>query len=86
MQALYNANKAVMMVNVGMLIQQTSKVALHNGTAAAPRNLYSHSNQTLQWQTSNPIGTEVRLVRSRSPRRSPEIDHIYSNRLDHTKN
>ena len=55
-QALYNANKAAMVFNVGMLVQPTTKAALRNGTAAAPRNLYSHSDQTLQWQTSNPMG------------------------------
>jgi len=39
MQALYNANKAAMIFNVGMLVQPTTKVALRNGTAAVPRNL-----------------------------------------------
>jgi uncharacterized protein (DUF1501 family) len=55
-QALYNANKAAMLFNVGMLVQPTTRATLRNGTAPTPRNLYSHSDQTLQWQTSNPMG------------------------------
>jgi uncharacterized protein (DUF1501 family) len=52
MQRLYNARKAAMMFNVGTLVQPTTKANLNSATL--PRNLYSHSDQTQQWQTANP--------------------------------
>ena len=54
-QALYNQNKAAAMLNVGMLVQPTTKADLQLGRAT-PRNLYSHSDQTAQWQAANPNG------------------------------
>ena len=55
MQALYDANEAAMVFNVGMLMQPTTRTTFRNGTAAAPRNLHFHLDQTLRWQTSNPM-------------------------------
>lgn len=51
-QRLYNQRKAAMMFNVGTLVQPTTKANLNSATL--PRNLYSHSDQTQQWQTANP--------------------------------
>ncbi len=54
-QALYNQNKAAAMLNVGMLVRPITKADLRTG-GATPRNLYSHSDQTAQWQAANPNG------------------------------
>jgi len=43
--------------NVGTLIRPLTQKDLQGGQAALPRNLYSHSDQTSQWQTSIPQGT-----------------------------
>ena len=40
--------------NVGTLVQPTTKDSLNS--SALPRNLYSHSDQTQQWQSSDPNG------------------------------
>jgi uncharacterized protein (DUF1501 family) len=54
-QALYNQGKAAGLLNVGMLVRPTTKADLRTG-GAVPRNLYSHSDQTAQWQAANPNG------------------------------
>ena len=51
-QRLYNQQKAAMVFNLGTLVQPTTKANLNSATL--PRNLYSHSDQTSQWQTANP--------------------------------
>jgi uncharacterized protein (DUF1501 family) len=53
---LYQANKAAMIFNVGTLVGPMTKtqVQSNNPPFAMPRNLYSHSDQTQQWQTANP--------------------------------
>lgn len=53
-QRLYNQGRAAMVLNVGMLARPTTKADLRSGPL--PRNLYSHDDQTQQWQTSNPLG------------------------------
>ncbi len=50
---LYNAGKAAMVFNVGTLVRPTTKAEYQSGVSL-PRNLYSHSDQQSQWQTSNP--------------------------------
>ncbi len=45
---------AAVVFNVGTLVRPTLKTAL--GTTPLPRNLYSHSDQTQQWQSSDPNG------------------------------
>lgn len=40
--------------NVGTLVKPTTRLTL--STTPLPRNLYSHSDQTQQWQTSDPNG------------------------------
>ena len=51
---LYQANKAAMIFNVGTLVAPTTKQQIQQGGVTLPRNLYSHSDQTQQWQTANP--------------------------------
>jgi uncharacterized protein (DUF1501 family) len=54
MQRLYTQNRGAMVFNVGTLVQPTFKDTLR--TTVLPRNLYSHSDQTQQWQSSDPNG------------------------------
>ncbi len=53
-QRLYNQGRAAMVLNVGMLVRPTTKANIRN--TPLPRNLYSHDDQTQQWQTSDPTG------------------------------
>ena len=53
-QRLYNQQLAAMVFNVGTLVQPTEKATLDS--IMLPRNLYSHSDQTQQWQSSDPNG------------------------------
>ena len=52
-QSLYNANRAAVVLNVGTLVRPTTKAQYQAGQNL-PRNLYSHSDQTSQWQTGTP--------------------------------
>ncbi|MCS7023621.1 MAG: DUF1501 domain-containing protein [Bryobacteraceae bacterium] len=53
-QRLYNQQRVAMVFNVGTLFRPTTKAQLN--TTPLPRNLYSHSDQIQQWQTSDPNG------------------------------
>jgi uncharacterized protein (DUF1501 family)/glyoxylase-like metal-dependent hydrolase (beta-lactamase superfamily II) len=53
-QRLYSEQRAALTLNVGTLVQPTTRSELDN--IALPRNLYSHSDQTQQWQSSDPNG------------------------------
>jgi uncharacterized protein (DUF1501 family) len=53
-QRLFNQSQAAMVFNVGTLVRPTTRATLNSGTL--PRNLYSHSDQTQQWQSSDPNG------------------------------
>ena len=53
-QRLYNQQQAAVVFNVGTLFQPTTRATLNS--AMLPRNLYSHSDQTQQWQSSDPNG------------------------------
>ena len=56
-QSLYNQGKASVLANVGMLVQPISRAAyLSNNSAIVPASLFSHSDQTSQWQTAIPNG------------------------------
>ena len=58
LQQIYNTNKNMaLMANVGTLIKPVTQKDLQSGQAQLPRNLYSHSDQTSQWQTSIPQST-----------------------------
>jgi uncharacterized protein (DUF1501 family) len=57
-QGLYNQGKAAVLANVGMLVQPiTRSVYLTNNSALVPSALFSHSDQSSQWQTGIPSGT-----------------------------
>ena len=53
-QRLYNQQQAAAVFNVGTLFGPTTKAELES--SLLPRNLYSHSDQTQQWQSSDPNG------------------------------
>jgi uncharacterized protein (DUF1501 family) len=53
-QSLFNQQYAAAVLNVGTLVRPTTKATLNS--TQLPRNLYSHSDQTQQWQTSDPNG------------------------------
>ncbi len=56
-QGLYNQGKAAVLANVGMLVQPiTRAVYLTNNDALVPSALFSHSDQSSQWQTGIPSG------------------------------
>ena len=54
---LYQQKNMAVLANVGTLVRPLTKAQLQSNNAEVPRNLYSHSDQTQQWQTSNPQGT-----------------------------
>jgi uncharacterized protein (DUF1501 family) len=53
-QRLFNENRAALVFNVGTLVRPTTRDALNS--IMLPKNLYSHSDQVQQWQTSDPNG------------------------------
>jgi uncharacterized protein (DUF1501 family) len=53
-QRLYNQQQTAMVFNVGTLVRPTTRANLRD--TSLPRNLYSHSDQTQQWQSSDPNG------------------------------
>src|SRR5579871_5485954 len=57
-QGLYNQGKAAVLANVGMLVQPiTRALYLTNNSAVVPNALFSHSDQSSQWQSGIPTGT-----------------------------
>jgi uncharacterized protein (DUF1501 family) len=53
-QRLYNQQQVAIVCNVGTLVRPTTQDTLND--VSLPRNLYSHSDQTQQWQSSDPNG------------------------------
>ncbi len=54
---LYNAGNAAILANVGMLVQPTTRqIFQSNNRALLPAQLFSHSDQTNQWQSAIPNG------------------------------
>lgn len=55
LQTLFNEDKLAVVFNVGTLVRPTSKAQYNSGLAAyRPPQLFSHSDQVTQWQTSIP--------------------------------
>ena len=54
LQGLFNTGRAGLIANVGPLVAPVTKTAYDNGTAALPPQLFSHSDQTMHWQTAIP--------------------------------
>lgn len=57
LQSLYNQKRAALVFNVGTLVRPLTRAQYRAGGSPVPKNLYSHSDQTNQWQTSNTAGT-----------------------------
>lgn len=55
-QSLYNAGRAAILANVGMLVTPTTRTSYNLPNAVVPNSLFSHSDQTSQWQTAIPTG------------------------------
>lgn len=51
---LFNSGKLAVVANVGTLLYPTTQADYQNGTVVLPPQLYSHDDQTTQWQTSRP--------------------------------
>ncbi|MFB3828920.1 MAG: DUF1501 domain-containing protein [Bryobacteraceae bacterium] len=51
---LYQRRQAAVIANVGVLVRPVSRDEYLRGAAPVPSNLYSHSDQQMQWQTSVP--------------------------------
>jgi uncharacterized protein (DUF1501 family) len=57
MQALFNSGKLAVLANVGTLVAPVTRAQYKSGTAKLPRQLFSHNDQSVQWQTSLPDQT-----------------------------
>jgi uncharacterized protein (DUF1501 family) len=54
--SLWTAGHAAVVANVGSLVQPVSRADYIAGKSPVPSNLFSHSDQQMQWQTSVPSG------------------------------
>lgn len=54
LQTLFAQQRVAILANVGPLVAPVTLDGWNNGTAALPPQLFSHSDQTLHWQTSIP--------------------------------
>ncbi|MDH4189703.1 MAG: DUF1501 domain-containing protein [Betaproteobacteria bacterium] len=56
MKTLFDAGRAAIVANVGPLLMPIpDKVAYRSGTVQRPANLFSHSDQTAQWNSTDPL-------------------------------
>jgi uncharacterized protein (DUF1501 family) len=54
LQSLFNAGQCAVLLNVGSLSYPITKAQYQSGAVPQPPQLYSHSDQQTQWQTSIP--------------------------------
>ncbi len=54
LQSLFNAGHLAMIANVGTLVAPVTRAQYLAGGAAVPPHLFSHADQSVQWQTSWP--------------------------------
>ena len=54
LRGLFNGGRAAVIANVGPLVAPLTRDEFLNHTAAVPPQLFSHSDQTVHWQTSLP--------------------------------
>ena len=54
LRTIYEQGRLAVLLNVGTLVGPTSKAEYNRPGAALPENLFSHSDQQSQWQTSTP--------------------------------
>ncbi|MFN7935786.1 MAG: DUF1501 domain-containing protein [Bryobacteraceae bacterium] len=59
LQTQFTRNKLAVVLNVGSLVRPVTRDQIRQGQAQLPRNLYSHSDQVSQWQSSNPSGASA---------------------------
>ena len=54
LRGLFNSGKVAVVANVGTLVQPITQAQYQAGAVPTPAQLYSHDDQTNQWQTSRP--------------------------------
>lgn len=54
LRGLFNSGRAAIIANVGTLLHPTTQAQYQAGTIAVPPQLFSHSDQSIYWQTSRP--------------------------------
>lgn len=54
--SLFSSNELAVVANVGSLVQPTTRVQFQSQSSPVPVNLFSHSDQQRQWQTSSANG------------------------------
>ena len=54
LRQLFNNGRAAVIANVGTLLHPTTQAQYQAGTIAVPPQLFSHSDQSIYWQTSRP--------------------------------
>lgn len=59
LRGLFNNGKAAIVANVGTLVRPVTQSQYQAGTAQLPAQLYSHDDQSNQWQTSRPDAADV---------------------------
>lgn len=59
MQSLFNNGKLAAVTNVGTLVAPITRAQYLAGGAAVPRQLFSHADQQVEWQTSVPDQTSL---------------------------
>jgi uncharacterized protein (DUF1501 family) len=52
LQALFNSSQLAILANVGTLVAPITRAQYQEQTLAVPANLFSHSDQQMQWQTA----------------------------------
>lgn len=52
LQTLFNQGRCAVLFNTGPLVEPLTKTTYQNGTGKRPLQLFSHSDQVAQWQTS----------------------------------
>lgn len=53
---IFNAGRMSVLLNVGTLVQPTTKLQFTNKSVLLPRKLFSHNDQESVWQSSSPEG------------------------------
>ncbi len=56
LQPFWTSKQLAVVANVGTLVKPTTRAEYLAGRASVPSNLFSHSDQTSEWQTSMPLG------------------------------
>jgi uncharacterized protein (DUF1501 family) len=49
---IYNAGRCAVLLNAGPLVEPVTKAAYHSSASKRPQQLFSHSDQIAQWQSS----------------------------------